>query len=277
MIVNIQFISYYATRDKWIRKVTRNKKILEAIKPSSQLGIEIGPLANPIVTKDMGDIAYIDRMNFDEICKYYQNNPDIDNEKIVSIDYVCGESILEEAVGTDKKFDYVIASHVIEHVPDMIAWFKEISNILKPHGILSLVIPDKRYTFDRLRRTTSGADLIDAYFCQLKKPSTRQIFDHFLLVAEVDAQKIWSGECDDRQLKKYTTALDGFNACKDSIDNDNYIDSHCWVFTPYSFFENLKLLIGLGLFDFEMIKYFDTAVGEIEFFVSAPSAAWCFL
>lgn len=239
-----------------------------AIDPSFQLGIEVGPLASPVVTKDMGDIAYIDHANTDELRKWYQDNPAVDLEKIVDVDHVWGEFTFEEAVGKDKKFDYVIASHVIEHVPDMIGWFNEVGTILKPNGILSLVIPDKRFTLDRLRRTSSDAELIGAYFFQLRKPSPRQIFDHFSLVVEVDAQKIWSGDCDDRQLRKLSTESLAFNACKDSIDHNRYFDSHCWVFTPDSFFRNLYLLIELGLFDFEVNNFFDTAKGEIEFFVT---------
>jgi hypothetical protein len=51
--------------------MTRNEKILVAIDPSFQLGIEVGPLAKPVVTKDMGDIAYIDHANTDELRKWY--------------------------------------------------------------------------------------------------------------------------------------------------------------------------------------------------------------
>ncbi len=239
-----------------------------AIEPSSQSGIEIGPLTNPIVSKDLGDIAYADRADTEELREWYRNDPTVDVEKIVGIDYLWGKSTFVEAVGADKKFDYVIASHVIEHVPDMIGWLKEISSILKPLGILSLVVPDKRYTLDRLRRTATGADLIEACLCYLRKPSPRQIFDHFSLVVEADAQKIWAGECtDDTLTKMYTNAL-AFNACRDSIDNNKYIDSHCWVFTPDSFFKNLELLMELDLFDFEVIHFCDTAWGENEFFVT---------
>ncbi len=38
----------------------RNKKILAHIQPQSQRGVEIGALNRPIVTRDMGEIYYLD-------------------------------------------------------------------------------------------------------------------------------------------------------------------------------------------------------------------------
>jgi len=46
------------------------------------------------------------------------------------------------------RFDYCLASHVIEHIPNPIAFFQSIAHLLKPGGVLSLAVPDKRYTFD---------------------------------------------------------------------------------------------------------------------------------
>ena len=248
--------------------MSRREKILSAIDPASQSGVEIGALMNPIVTRKMGDIAYVDHASRRDLQEWYRNDPNVDIDKIVDVDYVWGESSLEEAVGADRKFDYVIASHVIEHVPDMITWLSEVSTILKPGGILSLVVPDKRYTFDRLRRETVPADLIDAHTRRLRKPSSRQIFDHFSMVVEANAQKLWDGEVEAQDLKKMFSDEAALNACRDAIDNDKYIDSHCWVFTPFSFFENLKTLIRLNLFDFELVEFSDTERGHIEFFVT---------
>lgn len=248
--------------------MSRKEKILSAIDPASQSGIEIGALMNPIVTRKMGDIAYVDHASTSDLREWYRNDPNVNIEKIVDVNYVWGESSLEEAVGAGKKFDYVIASHVIEHVPDMITWLSEISTILKTGGILSLVVPDKRYTFDRLRRETVPADLVEAYTRRLRKPSSKQIFDHFSMVVEADAQKIWDGEVEEHEFKKMFTEQAALNACRDAIENEKYIDSHCWVFTPFSFFENLKTLIHLDLFDFELVEFRDTERGQIEFFAT---------
>jgi SAM-dependent methyltransferase len=150
----------------------------------------------------MGDISYVDRTDRGEIRKWYKNDATVDIEKIVDIDYVWGELTFKEAVGNERKFDYVIASHVIEHVPDMVGWFKEVADILKPNGILSLVIPDKKYTLDRPRRPSNSADLVDAYLCQMRKPFSRQIFDHFSCVVETGGQNMWARDCGDHTFQK---------------------------------------------------------------------------
>ncbi|MDG2046755.1 MAG: methyltransferase domain-containing protein [Halioglobus sp.] len=245
----------------------RVKKLLSRIDVASQSGIEIGPLNRPIVIPDMGDIAYVDHASTEQLREKYRNDPNVDIERIMDVRYIWGDKSLEQAVGPNKKFDYVLASHVIEHVPDVVTWLKEISTILKPGGILSLAIPDKRYTFDQIRTCTSSADLIDAYIRRLRKPSCKHIFDHFSLVAEVDCQKAWASEYQHQAPKKMLTEEIAFQMCQDAVCHDKYVDSHCWVFTPYSYFENLKTLIRLGLLDFEVVDYFDTEYGEIEFFV----------
>jgi len=97
-------------------------------------------------------------------------------EQIVPVDYVLVNNSLKETV-KGEKFDYVIASHVIEHVPDIVSWLKD-SIYLKPNGILSLVIPDKRYTFDITRDESSPADVMGAYIERHTKASTASVYDY---------------------------------------------------------------------------------------------------
>ncbi|MEX3900116.1 methyltransferase domain-containing protein [Paraburkholderia sp. BR10954] len=49
------------------------------------------------------------------------------------------------------KFDYVIASHVIEHVLDLVGWVHSLLAALKHAGRIVLAVPDRRYTFDYVR------------------------------------------------------------------------------------------------------------------------------
>src|SRR3954469_246806 len=113
-------------------------------------GVEIGPLTRPLVRRREGRIFYIDHLPTEDLRKKYAYQHHIDVDKIVDVDFVWGERKLSECVG-GRRFEYCIASHVIEHVPDLIGWLAEIDDILAPGGILSLIIPDSRYTFDILR------------------------------------------------------------------------------------------------------------------------------
>jgi hypothetical protein len=87
--------------------------------------------------------------------------PNVNIEDIVSIDYVWGKKTLVEAAGLEVYFDYLVASHAVKHVPDMIGWFGEIPAVLKAGDVLSLVVPDKRFTFDCQRDVSGASEFID--------------------------------------------------------------------------------------------------------------------
>jgi ubiquinone/menaquinone biosynthesis C-methylase UbiE len=158
--------------------VTRLEKILACIDVSTEIGLEVGALVNPIVTRDMGQVRYVDHATTEELKAKYAHDPNVDIHKIVDVDYVWGKEGLPELVGQDAPFDYLVASHVIEHVPDFIGWLKEIHAVLKVDGVLSLVIPDKRCCFDYHRQLTQVADVVDAFLHHSRKPSPRQVFDY---------------------------------------------------------------------------------------------------
>lgn len=76
--------------------LTRQEKILAAIDLSTQLGIEIGPLNQPIVTRNMGNIRYIDHASTEDLKTKYAADPLVDTKQIVNIDYVWGSKSLPE-------------------------------------------------------------------------------------------------------------------------------------------------------------------------------------
>lgn len=61
----------------------------------------------------------------------------------------------------DESFDFVVASHVIEHIPDPIAALLEWSRIARSY--LFLVVPHRDRTFDRDRPLTSLDELIERH------------------------------------------------------------------------------------------------------------------
>lgn len=247
----------------------RKQKLLVRISPSDQKGLEIGPLINPIVNRNEGAIWYMDHTSTEELRLKYKDNKDIDIKRIVDVDYVWGEKSIREMVGAVHKFDYVIASHVIEHIPDPIGWFKEIADVLPLGGILSLAVPDKRYTFDYNREVSAPCDMIEAYIFKMKKPSIRNIFDSHGNHVTLNAHQAWSDQFDRQNLNKSNTYPDiALKYCQEYFETGKYIDSHCYVFTPYSFFDILKILISLDLFDFKVATFFPTEHSTDEFFLT---------
>jgi 2-polyprenyl-3-methyl-5-hydroxy-6-metoxy-1,4-benzoquinol methylase len=232
------------------------------------MGIEIGPLSKPIVTREMGNIRYVDHANTENLRKKYATDPNVEVSQIVDVDYVWGERTLPELVANAAPFDYVIASHVIEHVPDLIGWLKEIHAVLKPGGVLSLAIPDKRYCFDYHRSPTQAAEVVDAYLRGQRQPEPRQVFDFLSSVACWQGHFTWSESADFKagDVVRTHSAAEAWEMTKQVFASGEYHDVHCWVFTPDSFFSLLKTLISANLFDFKVATFSQTE--GCEFFVT---------
>ncbi len=63
----------------------------------------------------------------------------------------------------DHSLDYVIASHVLEHVANPIAALAECTRVVQPGGVLYLVVPDRRATWEHTRALTPVAHLFEDY------------------------------------------------------------------------------------------------------------------
>jgi SAM-dependent methyltransferase len=74
----------------------------------------------------------------------------------------------------DGSYDFVLASHVIEHVANPLLAMAEISRILRDQGSLILVLPHKEGTFDHKRPVTPLSHLLD----DLKQGTTEDDTTH---------------------------------------------------------------------------------------------------
>ena len=63
----------------------------------------------------------------------------------------------------DSSLNYVATSHVIEHVANPLAAIMEWYRVLRNDGIIYMVVPDRRLTFDRSRSLTSVTHILDDY------------------------------------------------------------------------------------------------------------------
>jgi SAM-dependent methyltransferase len=242
----------------------RRDKILSCINPASQKGLEIGALDRPMVTRDMGTIKYVDYTTTAELKRTYtRRNPN----RMVEVDYVWGDIRLDELVENEFPFDYVIASHVLEHVPNLIGWLNEVSGTLRPGGYLSLALPDKNQCFDYLRRETAIADVIDAHLRKEVKPSPKAIFESKSLAVSFNKKISWPEKVKDKsKLTRIFNLRHAWGIARNAYESGTYYDSHCWVFTPQSIFELFRALTELDLFDFSVNTFFLTS--GCEFFIT---------
>jgi len=63
----------------------------------------------------------------------------------------------------DNSLDYVASSHLFEHVPNPILTLLEWYRVLRRGGIIYMVIPDRRFTFDHLRKRTTLSHLVQDF------------------------------------------------------------------------------------------------------------------
>jgi SAM-dependent methyltransferase len=245
----------------------RRTKLVGLLDVARQEGIEIGPLTHPVVDKGQGRIFYADHASIEELKQKYASDTSVEPERMVPLDAVIGIGTLAEAVD-GRTFDYAVASHVIEHVPDLIGFLRDVADVLRSEGFLCLAIPDKRYTFDRPRGTTVLADVIEAHLLRLRRPSIRQVFDHFATVRPISPEQAWSGLVQDHELARAHTMEDAWRLARLAVASERYVDCHCHVFTPTSFCDVLRGCFELDLLDFKVVQFWSTAPNEVEFFVT---------
>ena len=246
----------------------RRDKILANLKLSDLDGIEIGALASPLVSPDEGLIIFVDHADTEALREKYRNDPSVDVVDIVQVNAIWGDKTLSECIGQNKKVDYVVASHVIEHTPDLITWLTEIRGVLKQGGSLRLAIPDRRYTFDYLRADSKIYDVLDAYIRRARAPLPRVIMENHTLSVEVDPIAAWNGTLDVGNLRHYNTIKNGLATAREVFTTGKYHDTHCWVFTPVTFAELCVAMADLDLLEFSCEYYFDTDRNSIEFYLS---------
>jgi SAM-dependent methyltransferase len=243
----------------------RKLKLISGLDMLTAVGVEIGALCRPVVTHEDGTIYYVDHASTDELRQKYKSDPNVDIDALVHVDAVWGQQSLSEALG-GKHVDYVIASHVVEHVPDLVGWLTELGAILKPDGQLRLAVPDKRFTFDLMREESRLSDVLNAYVVHARIPQPQAIIDHVINVRyDVNAGAIWLGQ--QSAGRPAHTFADAIATARDAVTNGNYHDVHCWVFTPASFARICRRLAENGLLHMACIEFFDTERNELEFHV----------
>ena len=119
-------------------------------------GIEIGALHNPMpVDTTRATVRHVDRVPLEGQREHY---PELIDVPLVPPDIIADADRL--TMVEDNSEDFLIANHLMEHVPDPIGALKEWHRVLKPGGILFLALPDMRFTFDKDRPRTALAHLI---------------------------------------------------------------------------------------------------------------------
>jgi predicted SAM-dependent methyltransferase len=124
-------------------------------------GIEIGAASLPLRVPPKVRVRYVDNLDRDELIAQSGHGflgPSIDINAIPSIDVIDDAQTL--GAFADASLDFVVASHVLEHLQDPIGALKNFARVTRRDGIIFLVLPDARKTFDYLRERTTIEHLL---------------------------------------------------------------------------------------------------------------------
>jgi hypothetical protein len=228
-------------------------------------GLEIGPCHAPIAPKRGGfNVEILDHLDRDALIRKYQGHP-VDLDQIEPVDYIWNGEPYAELIGKTKHYDWIIASHVIEHTPDLIGFLGDCDCILKDTGVLSLMIPDARYCFDHFRPLTGLSKIIDAHLNRHTIHSAGTVAEYNLNVVSCSGQIAWNAETSGPYA--FIGSLDqARSAIEEVVQHQAYLDVHAWCFTPHSFRLILRDLFDLGFVPFRELAFFPTE--GCEFYVT---------
>jgi 2-polyprenyl-3-methyl-5-hydroxy-6-metoxy-1,4-benzoquinol methylase len=246
--------------------ISPNRKKIFHLIDKSGLGLEIGPSYNPIAPKRDGwNVEIVDHLDAESLRKKYAVWG-VNVSAIEEVDYVVGSSDMFSAIGEESRYDFIIASHVIEHMPDVVKFLVDCEKLLKTDGILSLIIPDKRFCFDILKPLTTTGQIIQAHIEERSRHTPGTIFDAHALHIKNGESIVWSGDRNPTELKFMHSIAEAKKIMDDYIELGQFKDVHAWQFVPASFEMIISDLIEIGLLKLNKAASFNTE-GH-EFFVS---------
>lgn len=222
----------------------RREYFLNHVRPAEMSGLEIGPHNQPMVTKDEGDIVYMDFLSRDEHIKSAPNVPYI--EAIPETDIIIKDNNYISYIG-DSRFDYIIANHVGEHAPDFIGFLNMLSSMLNANGIIFLALPDKKFTFDKFRQNTTLSHVVSDHLCgpqtSIKEHMLEDLFyyDRSFVGAPQDMNSRISKEAIEEKLKLIP-----------------HYGLHCHVFQSETIVDSLLVpLTQTGLIDLDVLEFYE--------------------
>jgi SAM-dependent methyltransferase len=218
--------------------------------------IEIGPSHAPIAPKRAGwNCFVVDHADQDALRAKYATFP-VDVDAIEAVDAVWHGGRLEHTVPAARHgtFDRLIASHVIEHIPDPVTFLVSAQTLLAPDGALALAVPDKRYCFDFLKPHSTTGDLLAAHDPHgAGRHTARTQFHQLAYSAFADEAGAW-GQHKITRARLVNTLPEAHSAfAHASMAPDSpYVDAHAWQFTPSAFRLAILELAEGGLIDWQV-------------------------
>ena len=256
-----------------------NKEKLRSLINSSEsggdlVGLEIGPSFDPVVAKRDGhNVEILDHMSAADLRLKYENAPHVDLSAIEEVDYISDGGSIFELVGKPAHYDYIVASHVIEHTVDLLRFLEDCQGLLKPNGRLILAVPDMRFSFDCLRPVSTTGQVVEAFFDKAKRHSLAKLFDEMAYNCRRDGEIGWPRGTIGK-LAFFRPVADAKWILKEYRKDESFVDIHAWQFCPSSFRLIIRDLNELGLIELRE-QSFDATQDNEFFVVLSTNASGC--
>jgi hypothetical protein len=250
------------------------KDLLFSLFDATGFGLEIGPSFNPLVPKADGyKVETLDHLSAANLREKYKSAPNADLSKIEEVDYISDGGSILKLIGKIHCYDYIIASHVIEHTTDFLGFICDCEQLLNDRGVLVLAIPDKRFAFDCLRPYSTTGQILQAHLEKRQRHTPGQVFDEVAYNCLRGGAIAWKSG-DNGSLSFFRPLSDAKTVFEELLQLDIFYDIHAWQFTPASFRLVMNDLFKIGATRLRENSFHET-IGH-EFFISlSKSGAGC--
>jgi SAM-dependent methyltransferase len=248
--------------------VNRRERALRFIDLSGR-GLEIGPSYDPLVAKASGarveTVDHADRETL--VAKYTAWGLSTDKtDRIETVDHLWSGGSLLDTIPNHGAYDYIVASHFIEHTVDLIRFLSDCEGLLNPTGRLALVVPDKRFSFDRFQPLSTVGAVVDAFHSTNVFHTAGPLLDHQAYACKRGESIAWNiGE-----TAPYSAQFPNLEGAEEAIEagrrQEEFRDIHKWKFTPASFALLIRDLAALGFHNLGVVGSDDTH--GFEFYVT---------
>jgi SAM-dependent methyltransferase len=119
-------------------------------------GLDLGPGHQPFECPPKATARFVDRWEPDENAGLF---PELAGVDFPRPDVIADFDTDRLSAIESQSQDFVVCSHVLEHLADPLGMITDIHRVLRLGGLALIVLPDRRRTFDRTRPPTSVAHL----------------------------------------------------------------------------------------------------------------------
>jgi hypothetical protein len=229
--------------------------------------LEVAPFFDPVLAKSDYNVYYTDYVDTDALRGKADQNPTGRNAVVPPIDFVWVPGRpLRACVPPGLTFDFVVASHVMEHVPNPVGWLNDLLSVTRVGGQVGVFLPDRRNPLDVFRNQTSFADVVAWWAGQPAIPTLEQITDFLGSGSRPpsDEPQRWV-RSRAMNLERRNTDQNVINFAELIAREPRYLDVHCSVWESASFVDIFRRVVQFGMLNVEVSDPIDDVY---EFFVT---------